>query len=97
MMKISKALAPGIKLKIGIYTHLGKALYETYWPDEDAIQQVDDTHLVLEIPHSETCKFQGPTTLRAALFTNDRKFVNAGENQIPLQWEPEPVTKQLKY
>ena len=85
------------KLKVGIYTPYGKPLYETYWPDEADITQVDDRHFLLEISHDVTRKFKGETTLRAVLYTQDRKLVNAGETAIFLKWEPEPSTENIQY
>jgi len=84
------------KLKLGIYTSTGKPLFETCWPDDGLIEQVDSTHYTLTIPHETTKKFLGSTTLRAAVYTQDLTLVNAGENAIVINWAAEPVTKELQ-
>lgn len=90
----SEALPEGRDIKIGIYNPAGKALFEAKLSD-GGVQQVDDTHFVVNIPYEITSRMTGPTTLRAAEYTADRQYVNAGENAIQINWTNEPVTKNI--
>ena len=92
----SAAIEEGMKLKAGIYTSSGKPLFETTYPDDGLIEKLDETHFAMEIPHRATRRFVGPTTLRLVIYTEDKTFVNAGENAIEIYWEEEPATKELK-
>lgn len=93
-MELSHEL-DGKKLKVGIYSTSGKPLFETT-TGEGYIQQVDATHYILTLHYEVTKNFTGITTLRVAVYTSDKQFVNAGENWMTLQWDKEPVTKELK-
>lgn len=94
-MVASAALAEGMKLKVGIYTIKGLPLYKTTYPGGD-IDMVDSTHFVLQIDYEITRKMVGTTTLRAAIYSADRRLVNSAENHIVLNWAPEPVTRELE-
>lgn len=96
VMTLSEALPEGLNLKIGLYNTNGKALWETYYPEDGLIQKVDSTHFTLKLDYETTRKFAGNTTLRGAIFSPGHDLVNAGENSIPISWIPEPVTKNLR-
>lgn len=93
LMELSEALS-GKKLKVGIYNPLGKPLFETT-TDNGLIKQVDSTHYALKLNWEVTCNFSGETTLRLAVYTPDKGFVNAGEQAMPINWVYEPVIRQL--
>lgn len=92
-MELSSAL-DGKKLKVGIYTQSGKPLFETVTGD-GMIQQVDTTHYILKLEHEVTKNLVGTVDLRVAVYTSDKQFVNAGENWMTLNFEKEPVTKNI--
>lgn len=96
-MEVTPPLREGHKLKAGIYSPYGKPLYETYYPDESDIVKVDDSHFLLELKHDVTRKIKGATTLRFVIYTADRTLVNAGEKAMPIVWEEEPATNNLRY
>lgn len=83
------------KLKVGIYSPMGRPLYETNYPDDGDIVKVDDKHFILELLPAVTIKLQGKTSLRLCQYSSDLSVVNSGENDITLIWEPEPVNKNL--
>ena len=93
-MELSQPI-DGLDMKAGIYTPTGKELFCAYLSD-GGITAVDGTHLLLELPNSVTRRFAGATTLRLAIFKDDRSLVNAGENCIALNWQAEPATRSLK-
>ena len=95
-MEPSPPLMEGYKLKVGIYNPYGKALYETYYPDDGDIVKVDDTHYILHLQHSVTLGFKGATTLRIVIHSEDGTLVSSGENAMPLIWDEEPATKNLR-
>lgn len=95
LMEISKPLGT-FKLKAGFYNPLGTPLFEAVYPDDRTITKIDDTHYELKIPYAISRKMQGAATFRAAVYTADLEFVNAGENAIPVVWEREPATRELK-
>lgn len=84
----------GNKLKVGIYSPLGRPLYETNYPDGDIVK-VDDKHFILELAPAVTITLQGKTSLRICQYSSDLSVVNSGENDMTLIWEPEPVNKNL--
>ncbi len=84
----------GDKFKVGIYSPLGKPLYETNYPN-GKIVKVDDRHFILELLPSETNRMQGVTSLRLCQYSGDLSRVNSGETVMTLIWEPEPVNKNL--
>lgn len=93
-MELSQPI-DGLDMKAGIYTPMGKELFCAYLSN-GGIKAVDGTHLLLELPNSVTRRFAGATTLRLAIFKDDRSLVNAGENCIALNWQAEPATRSLK-
>lgn len=82
------------KLKIGLFRK-NKAVYETVYPDDGVIIPVDETNFIMKLEHETTMDFTGPLTLRATIYTPDLSMVNSGENQMQLQFEPEPVNYNL--
>ena len=95
-MTLSQPLAEGMKIKLGLYNTSDKPVWETYYPDDNVIEKVDDTHYFFKLDYNVTRKLSGNLTLRAAIYTEDLEFVNAGNNYIPMNWIPEPVTKTLR-
>ena len=95
MMELSAPLDMK-KLKIGLYRAGGAPIYETIYPDDDEIKNIDDTHLILKLHHEKTMLFVSQMTLRATIYTQDLQFVNSGETQINMVFEKEPVNKNLK-
>lgn len=89
-------LREGYKLKVGIYNPYGKALYETNYPDDGDIVKVDDTHYILHLRHATTLCFKGATTLRFVIYNENGTLVVSGENAMPMLWDEEPATKNLK-
>lgn len=83
------------KLKIGLFKK-NKAVYEAVYPDDGVIIRIDDTNFMLKLEHETTMEFTGPLTLRATIYTPDLSMVNSGENQMQLQFEPEPVNYNLE-
>ena len=96
VMTMSEPIPDELHLKLGLYSLNGKAIWETYYPDDGVIQKVDNTHYTLKMDYDLTRKFSGNTTMRAVVFSPDHDFVNAGENSIPINWVPEPATKTLR-
>jgi hypothetical protein len=94
IMMESNFTLDGKKLKVGLYSVSGKPIFETTTGD-GLIQIVDSTHFTLKLEYDVTRNFVGIMTLRVAVYTSDKGFVNAGENWMTLQWEKEPVTKVL--
>lgn len=93
-MELSEPLG-GNLLKVGIYNNFGGALYETVYPDDGEIVEIDSTHYALTIPHSVTKKFSGQLNMRLVVFAADLSMVNAGETSIPMTWESEPANNNL--
>jgi hypothetical protein len=93
MLETSAELS-GKKLKVGIYTPMGKPLFETV-TDDGLIEQVDETHYALQLDWNTTRNFSGATILKLAVFTEDRKFVSAGEQSMQIEWVTEVVTNKL--
>jgi hypothetical protein len=52
-MELSEPLG-GNLLKVGIYNNFGGALYETVYPDDGEIVEIDSTHYALTIQHAVT-------------------------------------------
>lgn len=92
--ELSEALN-GKKLKVGIYNTAGKPMFETTTED-GLIEQVDSTHYMLTLHWEVTRNFSGATTLRLAVYTPDKGFVNAGEQAMSINWVNEPVTRKLQ-
>lgn len=93
-MELSEPLGDNL-LKVGIYSQYGGALYETVYPDDGEIVEIDSTHYALTIQHLVTRNFVGPLNMRLVVFAADLSMVNAGETSIPMTWEAEPANKNL--
>ena len=93
-MKLSHML-DGKKLKVGIYAMTGKALYETT-TDDGEIQRVDDMRYFLEIDRTVTRNFLGKTLLSVAIYSDDKGFVSAGNQDVEIMWVNKPVIRNLK-
>lgn len=93
-MELSEPLGENL-LKVGIYNDFGGALYETVYPDDGEIVEIDLTHYALTIPHSVTKKFSGQLNMRLVVYSEDLGMVNAGETAIPMTWEGEPANLNL--
>lgn len=94
-VKISEPLPEDMDVKIGFYSPYGKPLFEATLSG-GGITRIDDTHLLVELPHEMTRRMAGATTLRAVIYAPDLSYVNAGENAVPVVWEGEPATRNLK-
>ncbi len=91
----SEPLPEGMDVKLGFYSPYGKPLFEATISG-GGITRIDDTHLLMELHHETTRRMAGATTLRAVIYAPDLSFVNAGENAVPVVWEGEPATRNLK-
>ncbi len=90
----SRSIGEGMTLKVGLYTPFGKPLYETTYPGGDIVK-IDDLNYSLKLTHNLTRRLQGATSLRFSIHSSDLTFVNAGENDMTLVWEKEPVNANL--
>lgn len=84
------------KLKIGFFKSNGEPFIEYTYPDDQAVQRIDDTHYLLTLNHSDSMRLIGTVILRATVYAADKSFVNSGENTISMMWSKEPVNKNLK-
>ena len=84
------------KLKIGLFKSNGEPFIEYTYPDDEAVQRIDDTHYVLALSHSDSIRLIGTVILRATVYSADKSFVNSGENTISMMWGKEPVNQNLK-
>lgn len=91
----SRSIGEGMTLKVGLYTPFGKPLYETTYPDGDIVK-IDDLNYNLKLEHDLTRRLQGAVSLRFSIHSPDLSFVNAGENDMTLVFEKEPVNANLK-
>lgn len=93
-MELSEPLGSNL-LKVGVYNQHGGAVYETVYPTDGEIVQVDSTHYALTIPHTITKRFIGLLNMRLVVYSEDLGMVNAGETSIPMTWEGEPANLNL--
>ena len=88
----NEAYETGMKL----LRRVGLANKETNYPDDGDIVKVDDTHYILHLRHATTLCFKGATTLRFVIYNENGTLVVSGENAMPMLWDEEPATKNLK-
>ena len=88
-MELSEELG-GNMLNFAIYTPGNIPVYTATYPGD--IAMVDSTHFALTIPHSVTRKFFGTLTARLCVCSSDLTLVNAGEQEMAMEWDADPLS-----